>query len=154
MKSSPAPAGSPVARVARRLDGLYVETFLRTLRTAAIGTLMIVLVGYPLAYWIARYAPANRRGVFLALAALTLLVALIILAVVPEHKHGHNRESFRAQLQGIGKVFTSSLFWRAAPLTVSAQASFLVIQSLRAGPRLRDVAAAVSDCVPFHVASP
>jgi MFS family permease len=80
------------------------------------------------------------RGVFFMLATLTLLVALIILIVVPEHKHGHNRESFRAQLEGIGKVFTSSLFWRAAPLTVSAQATFLAIQSLWAGPWLRDVA--------------
>ncbi len=41
------------------LDPLYIDTFLRTLRTAAIGTLMIVLVGYPLAYWIARYAPGQ-----------------------------------------------------------------------------------------------
>jgi spermidine/putrescine transport system permease protein len=49
------------------LDALYVETFLRTLRTAAVGTLLIMLVGYPLAYWIARYAPAHRRGLFLAL---------------------------------------------------------------------------------------
>ena len=49
------------------LDSLYVETFLRTLRTAAVGTVLIILVGYPLAYWIARYAPENRRGLFLAL---------------------------------------------------------------------------------------
>jgi MFS family permease len=80
------------------------------------------------------------RGVFLALGALTLVVALIILTVVPEHRSGHGRESLHAQLQGIGKVFTSSLFWRAAPLTVTTQATFLAIQSLWAGPWLRDVA--------------
>jgi sugar phosphate permease len=80
------------------------------------------------------------RGVFFALGALTLVVALIILMVVPERKGGHGREPFRAQLEGIGKVFTSSLFWRAAPLTVSAQATFLAIQGLWAGPWLRDVA--------------
>ena len=49
------------------LDSLYVEVFLRTLRTAAVGTLLIMLVGYPLTYWIARYAPEHRRGLFLAL---------------------------------------------------------------------------------------
>jgi sugar phosphate permease len=80
------------------------------------------------------------RGVFFMLAALTLVVALIILLVVPEHRHGQTRESFRAQMQGIATVFTSSLFWRIAPLTVAAQASFLAIQSLWTGPWLRDVA--------------
>jgi hypothetical protein len=60
--------------------------------------------------------------------------------VVPERKSRHGAESVRVQLEGIGKVFTSSLFWRAAPLTVAAQASFLAIQSLWAGPWLRDVA--------------
>lgn len=89
------------------------------------------------------------RGVFFMLAGLTLLVALIILTVVPEHTSGQTRESFAAQFQGIGKVFTSGLFWRTAPLTVAAQATFLSIQSLWAGPWLRDVAgldrAAVAD---------
>jgi spermidine/putrescine transport system permease protein len=60
------------------LDSLYVETFLRTLRTAAFGTLLIVLVGYPLAYWIARYAPANRRGLFLALIIVPFWTSFLI----------------------------------------------------------------------------
>jgi spermidine/putrescine transport system permease protein len=60
------------------LDGLYVEVFLRTLRTAAVGTLLIVLVGYPLAYWIARYAPANRRGLFLALIVVPFWTSFLI----------------------------------------------------------------------------
>ena len=60
------------------LDGLYLEVFLRTLRTAAIGTLLIVLVGYPLAYWIARYAPEGRRGVFLALIIVPFWTSFLI----------------------------------------------------------------------------
>jgi spermidine/putrescine transport system permease protein len=60
------------------LDGLYVEVFLRTLRTAAIGTLLIVLVGYPLAYWIARYVPENRRGLFLALIIVPFWTSFLI----------------------------------------------------------------------------
>ena len=60
------------------LDGLYVEVFLRTLRTAAIGTLLIVLVGYPLAYWIARYAPPGRRGLFLALIIVPFWTSFLI----------------------------------------------------------------------------
>jgi spermidine/putrescine transport system permease protein len=39
---------------------------------------MIVLVGYPLAYWIARYAPAGRRGVFLALIIIPFWTSFLI----------------------------------------------------------------------------
>jgi spermidine/putrescine transport system permease protein len=60
------------------LDSLYVEVFLRTLRTAAIGTLLIILVGYPLAYWIARYAPADRRGLLLALIIVPFWTSFLI----------------------------------------------------------------------------
>jgi spermidine/putrescine transport system permease protein len=60
------------------LDSLYVEVFLRTLRTAGIGTLLIILVGYPLAYWIARYAPENRRGLFLALIIVPFWTSFLI----------------------------------------------------------------------------
>jgi spermidine/putrescine transport system permease protein len=60
------------------LDSLYVETFLRTLRTAAVGTVLIVLVGYPLAYWIARYAPEGRRGLFLALIVVPFWTSFLI----------------------------------------------------------------------------
>jgi spermidine/putrescine transport system permease protein len=60
------------------LDPLYVEVFLRTLRTAGIGTLLIILVGYPLSYWIARYAPENRRGLFLALIIVPFWTSFLI----------------------------------------------------------------------------
>jgi spermidine/putrescine transport system permease protein len=60
------------------LDSLYVDTFLRTLRTAGIGTLLIILVGYPLAYWIARYAPENRRGLYLALIIVPFWTSFLI----------------------------------------------------------------------------
>ena len=60
------------------LDSLYVEVFLRTLRTAAVGTLLIVLVGYPLAYWIVRYAPENRRGLLLALIVIPFWTSFLI----------------------------------------------------------------------------
>jgi spermidine/putrescine transport system permease protein len=60
------------------LDSLYIDVFLRTLRTAAIGTLMIVLVGYPLSYWIVRYAPEKRRNVFLALIVVPFWTSFLI----------------------------------------------------------------------------
>ena len=60
------------------LESLYVEVFLRTLRTAAVGTVLIILVGYPLAYWIARYAPENRRGLLLALIIIPFWTSFLI----------------------------------------------------------------------------
>ena len=60
------------------LDPLYIEVFLRTLRTAAVGTVLIIFVGYPLAYWIARYAPEHRRGLFLALIIIPFWTSFLI----------------------------------------------------------------------------
>jgi hypothetical protein len=60
------------------LDGLYVEVFLRTLRTAAVGTLLIILVGYPLTYWIVRYAPGEPPRLFLALIIVPFWTSFLI----------------------------------------------------------------------------
>lgn len=37
------------------IDPLYIGIFIRTLGMAAVGTLLTIAVGYPLAYWMARY---------------------------------------------------------------------------------------------------
>ena len=80
------------------------------------------------------------RGVFTALAAVTLLVAVAVFAVVPETPVRRSSESLKDQLQGVKTVFTSLDFWRVAPLTTLSQASFLAIQGLWVGPWLKDVA--------------
>ena len=43
-------------------DPLFGEVFLRTLGLAAFGTAATLLVGFPFAYWLARYAPARRSS--------------------------------------------------------------------------------------------
>lgn len=82
----------------------------------------------------------NWRGVFVALAILTIAAAITILVAVPERKAGQTAARFGEQLSGVAYVFTSPVFWRIAPWTVMSQATFLSIQSLWAGPWLRDVA--------------
>jgi predicted MFS family arabinose efflux permease len=81
------------------------------------------------------------RGVFLVLAALCVLAATSIYFVVPrEREDGHaSRLSLTASLAGVGRVVTSPLFWRVAPLTVVSEGSFMAIIGLWAGPWLRDV---------------
>ncbi len=59
-------------------SSLYIEVFLRTLRQAAVGTALIVLVGFPLAYWIARYAPPNRRSLFLLMVIVPFWTSFMI----------------------------------------------------------------------------
>ena len=49
-------------------DPLYGEVFLRTLGLSVFGTASTLLVGFPFAYWLARYAPRK-----------TLLILLVIL---------------------------------------------------------------------------
>jgi len=80
------------------------------------------------------------RGVFVVLSILTLTVAAIVFMVVPEGDPGKSDISFRDQLRGVVKVFTSLTFWRIAPMAALSQAIFLAIHGLWSGPWLRDVA--------------
>lgn len=80
------------------------------------------------------------RGLFLLLAALSVIVAAIVWFVVPERAEQPAKASLQGQLRGVVQVFTSPLLWRIAPLAVLSQASFIAIVSLWAGPWLRDIA--------------
>jgi len=81
------------------------------------------------------------RGVFLGLAAVTVVVAAIIRMVVPERPStGASHGTLLEQIAGYRVVFGDRLFWRVAPLTVTSMAASLAIQGLWAGPWLRDVA--------------
>jgi putrescine transport system permease protein len=47
-------------------DGYYGIIYLASLKMAAIGTVLCLLLGYPIAYYIARQPPARRRLLLLA----------------------------------------------------------------------------------------
>ncbi|MGF1639556.1 MAG: MFS transporter [Rhodospirillales bacterium] len=87
----------------------------------------------------AALAITDWRGVFVALGLLTLAVAIILLLVVPEQDGPQEGTRLSDQVAGILRIFSSPLFWRVAPLTVSSQAAFLAVQGLWSGPWLRDV---------------
>lgn len=80
------------------------------------------------------------RGVFVGLAALTCLVALLIFFIVPEKPAPTSALSLRSQWQGVVRIFSDRNFWRIAPISTAAQATFLAIQGLWAGAWLRDAA--------------
>ncbi len=83
------------------------------------------------------------RGVFWVVAGFSVAVAGMIFAVVPERLYEKKIGGLKAQISGIGEVFTNSLFWRIAPLTATSQASFISLQSLWSGPWLHDVGGVV-----------
>ncbi|OUL68822.1 putrescine ABC transporter permease PotH, partial [Paraburkholderia hospita] len=47
-------------------DSLYVATYLSSLKMAAVSTICCLLIGYPIAYYIARSAPATRNLLMMA----------------------------------------------------------------------------------------
>jgi len=79
------------------------------------------------------------RGIFLILAGIALFSSILILVLVPDAPVSSNKEAVSEQLAGIRFVFRDAFFWRVAPLTMMSQASFISVQSLWAGPWLRDV---------------
>jgi putrescine transport system permease protein len=58
-------------------DSLYVTSYLKSLQVAAVSTLILLLIGYPLAYGIAR-APQRWRAVLVMLIVLPFLTAFLI----------------------------------------------------------------------------
>ncbi|HTJ91740.1 MAG TPA: ABC transporter permease subunit [Pararobbsia sp.] len=47
-------------------DSLYVATYLSSLKMAAVSTVLCLLIGYPMAYYIARSNPATRNLLMMA----------------------------------------------------------------------------------------
>lgn len=80
------------------------------------------------------------RGVFVGLSIASLLAAAAVFFVVPDHPSRVLHGNLRAQLKQVAQVFSSGRFWRVASLPMLTQAIFMSVQSLWAGPWLRDVA--------------
>ena len=80
------------------------------------------------------------RGVFLVLAGLTFLVAIIVFLAVPQKEREKTNVTIGAQLQGTFQILRNPIFWGVAPLTIATNSASISFQSLWAGPWLRDIA--------------
>jgi ABC-type spermidine/putrescine transport system permease subunit I len=58
-------------------DGLYVTVMLTTLQISAMSTLLALLLGYPVAYHLARM-PARRRSFFMMLVLLPFWTSILV----------------------------------------------------------------------------
>ena len=68
---------SPGSYVLLASDSLYVTSYLRSLLIAATSTLILLLIGYPIAYGIAR-APRRAQPILVAAIVLPFLTAFLI----------------------------------------------------------------------------
>jgi predicted MFS family arabinose efflux permease len=79
------------------------------------------------------------RAVFVGLALITVLIAGLILLAVPERAEGRS-ESLAQQIRSVVPIYRDRVFWRLAPLLALTGGTHMAIQTLWAGPWLRDVA--------------
>ena len=87
------------------------------------------------------------RVIFVGLAILTLIVALMIFVIVPEKKKSNSSPTLIKQIMELGIIYKSSEFWRCAPLIAASLGTNMAIQGLWAGPWLKDVAGFERDLV-------
>lgn len=73
---------------------------------------------------------AGWRGVTLALAAVTVLVAMVIWFAVPERPRPAHGLGWAEQVAGVKRVMTDRTFWRYAPMVTMAIGGFMAIQGL------------------------
>jgi MFS family permease len=91
----------------------------------------------------------GRRGLFLALAALTVLAALAVYST-PD-KPAAAGGTLGQQLRELGRILRSREFWRYAPMAATGLGGFLALQGLWAVPWLMQVSAQTRDVAAFHM---
>ena len=91
------------------------------------------------------------RGIFIGLAIITVVSALIVLLVVPEKDEPASGQTLSEQIASFFEILRSPAFLRLAPLTVCVQSMFIAVQSLWSGPWLYDVAGLGRAAVAEHL---
>jgi spermidine/putrescine transport system permease protein len=66
-----------LANYARAFDPIFLPTFLNSIRYAAIVTILSLLIGYPIAYWISHYG-GRRKALLLILVMLPFWTSYLI----------------------------------------------------------------------------
>lgn len=79
------------------------------------------------------------RGIVLLISGMTALAGIVMLVSVPSKKLQPTGVTFKKQLLGLKSVLTSRQYWRFAPLLMISTGTYAGIQTLWAGPWLRDV---------------
>lgn len=79
------------------------------------------------------------RPVFVGMAAVTFVVALMILLLVPERNVATSSEPLSKQVRQIGRIYSDRVFLSLAPVLATTAGTHIAIQTLWAAPWFRDV---------------
>ncbi|NNE23826.1 MAG: MFS transporter [Rhizobiales bacterium] len=101
----------------------------------ATGGLGIMMATVP-AEWASQ--ALGWRGMFFGLVVVTVAVAALIFVAVPEKQSASQETSLSQQLSAIAAIYRDAAFWRVAPLVATTCGSHIAIQTLWAGPWLKD----------------
>jgi len=102
----------------------------------AFGALGILVATTPVELAVQAF---GWRAVFVGLGAITLAAGALILVAVPERQGPRDAERFKAQIEAVIAIFRDRTFWRLAPLLATTAGTHIAVQTLWAGPWLRDV---------------
>jgi len=91
------------------------------------------------------------RGLFLGLVVLSFLASLLIFLAVPE-RGASKATPISTQLAAVARIYGDPVFWRLAPFVASTAGVSIALQTLWAGPWLRDVAGFDRSAVAQHLA--
>jgi predicted MFS family arabinose efflux permease len=80
------------------------------------------------------------RAVFVGLALITLAVGALIFLAVPEQATTAAGGGLVRQIMAVVPIYRDPVFWRLVPLLALTGGTHIAIQTLWAGPWLRDVA--------------
>jgi MFS family permease len=80
------------------------------------------------------------RHAFVGMAAITFMVALLIVFLVPERNTAASGDTLRTQVSALGSILGDRAFWGLAPLLAATAGYHIAIQTLWAGPWFHDVA--------------
>ena len=88
------------------------------------------------------------RGMFFGLVAITLTVAVFVYLTVPERPQvSAPKAAAGSVFEAIGIIYKDPVFWRVAPFVALTAGSHIGIQTLWAGPWIRDIAGLDRDAV-------
>ena len=114
----------------------------------SVGAIGVVVASEPTEYLVGLI---GWRNAFLVFAGLILAVALLIILLAPRHDTVGAQTSLSQQFADMAAILRRPLFWRLAPLLGLTSGVQIGIQTLWAGPWLRDVMGLSRDGVARHL---
>jgi predicted MFS family arabinose efflux permease len=120
-------------------SSIWVPLERRALVNSAImsfGALGIVMATEPTVYLV---DALGWRNAFLVFGGLIMVTAAFVFFAVPEKPITQSKTNLRVQVSELWSILKLPLFWRIAPLLGLTAGTTIALQTLWAGPWLRDV---------------